>query len=77
MIMKSIVLFTIQKGKKYYTAQGVDVPVITQAKTLDELTSNITEALDLHFKNEDITDLGFISKPSILINFEIPRLKHA
>ena len=75
--MKTIVQFTIQKGKKYYTAQGVDLPVITQAKTLDGLTKNILEALELHLRNEDVKALGFNPKPSVLVNFELPQLRHA
>lgn len=45
--MKHIIQFHISKGDKYYVAQGVDLPVITQGKTLDELTENIKEAVEL------------------------------
>ncbi len=46
--MKQIIQFQISKGDKYYVAQGVDLPIITQAKTLDELTKNIQEATELY-----------------------------
>lgn len=75
--MKSIIQFVVQKGPKYYTAQGVDIAVVTQAKTLDELAVNIKEALELHLKDEPAAHFGFTPQPSVLINFELPRLKYA
>ncbi|TSC67783.1 MAG: hypothetical protein CEO19_52 [Parcubacteria group bacterium Gr01-1014_73] len=75
--MKSIIQFSIQKGNKYYVAQGVELPIVTQAKTLDELARNINEAVSLHLEGEDLTDLGLAQKPSVLVNFELPRVTYA
>jgi predicted RNase H-like HicB family nuclease len=75
--MKAIIQFQISKGDKYYIAEGVGVPVVTQGKTLDELAKNVKEAVDLHFEGEDAQTLGFESHPSVLLNFEIPREVHA
>jgi predicted RNase H-like HicB family nuclease len=72
--MKSIIQFQISKDDNYYTANGVDLPIITQAKTLDELTENIKEAVDLHLEGEDTSELNLVSKPSVLINFELPKV---
>jgi predicted RNase H-like HicB family nuclease len=47
--MKKIVQIHIYKGDNYYIAEGVDLPIVTQAKTLDELVKNIREAVELHF----------------------------
>ncbi len=46
--MRSIIQFNIQKGDKYYVARGINLPIVTQAKTLDELSKNIKEAVVLH-----------------------------
>ncbi len=70
--MKSIIQFSISKGKKYYIASGVELPIVTQAKTLDALSKNIQEALELHLKGKKSTSLGLVKKPSVLINFELP-----
>ena len=43
--------------EKYYTVNGVDLPIIIQVKTLDELTKNIKEAVDLHLRGEDISNI--------------------
>ncbi|MBI5400660.1 MAG: hypothetical protein HZB12_00885 [Candidatus Yonathbacteria bacterium] len=52
--MKQILQFHIEKGDNYYVAQGVDLPIVTQAKTLDELSYNIREAVDLALEGEDL-----------------------
>jgi predicted RNase H-like HicB family nuclease len=67
--MKHIIQFLITKEDGYYTAQGVGFPVITQAKTLDELSQNIREATDLALSEDDT--FGYGSRPSVLMSMEI------
>jgi predicted RNase H-like HicB family nuclease len=50
MYMKKIIQFNVEKGEKYYVAHSADIPVVTQALTLDELTTNIKEATELYFE---------------------------
>lgn len=69
--MKKIIQFHIYKGDKYYVAQGVDLPVVTQGKTLDELTKNIQEAVELQLEGENLADFDLASEPSVLVNFEL------
>lgn len=75
--MKTIIQFHIYKGDKYYVAQGVDLPVVTQGKTLDELTKNIKEAVELQLKGENLSDFDLIPKPSVLLNLELPEKVNA
>lgn len=75
--MKSIIQFTIQKYKKYYVAQGVELAIVTQGKTLDELIRNINEAVALHLEGEDLAELGLVKRPSVLVNFELPQAVYA
>ncbi len=49
--MKRIIQVYVSKGEKYYVAEGIDLPVVTQAKTLDELARNIKEAIELHLQS--------------------------
>ncbi len=72
--MKTIIQFSLSKGKKYYVAQSVELPIVTQAKTLDKLIKNIKEALHLFLKDADLQEIGIAKKPSIMVNFEIPQL---
>ncbi|MCR4285902.1 MAG: type II toxin-antitoxin system HicB family antitoxin [Candidatus Kaiserbacteria bacterium] len=75
--MKNIIQFQISKGDEYYVAEGVNVAVVTQGKTLDELTVNIREAVQAHLEGENLEELGLGQSPSVLVNFELPQLAHA
>jgi predicted RNase H-like HicB family nuclease len=70
--MKNIIQFQISKGEKYYVAEGISVPIVTQAKTLDKLTENIKEAVSLHFRGQSLKNREFSSTPSIFLSFELP-----
>jgi len=74
--MKNIIQFSVEKGDKYYVAHSADIPVVTQALTLDELTSNIKEATELYFEDEEVSTT-FSTTRSLLLNFEIPQNNYA
>lgn len=69
--MKNIINFHIYKGDKYYVAQSVDLPVVTQGKTLDELAENIKEAVELQLEGENLADFDLVPRPSVLLNVEL------
>lgn len=48
--MNKTIYFKITKKGKYYTASARDFFIITQGKTLDELSKNIREATGLYFE---------------------------
>jgi predicted RNase H-like HicB family nuclease len=54
--MKTEIQVNVFRGEAYYVAECLDLPVVTQAKTLDELTVNIKEAIELHLEGEDFGD---------------------
>lgn len=70
--MKRIIQVKVSKGEKYYIAECVDLPVVTQGNTLDELAENIKEAITLHLEGEDISTWDILPDYSILVNFELP-----
>ena len=69
--MKKIVQVKIYKGEKYYVAECVDLPVVSQGKTLDEAARNIREAIDLHLEGENLEEWDILPDFSILANFEL------
>ena len=76
--MSSIIQFTIKKDEDgVYCARAVDFPIFTSGKTLPELEDNIREATDLFTEETDLASIGLSPKPSILANFEIPRITYA
>jgi predicted RNase H-like HicB family nuclease len=69
--MKHIIQFRILKGENAYVGEGIDLPIVTQGATLDEVVNNLKEALALHLEGENPADLGFAPQPSALVNFEL------
>lgn len=69
--MKKIIQVHIYKGEKYYVAECLDLPVVTQGKTLDELIKNLKEAITLQLEDENLADFGLISHPAVLVNLEL------
>ncbi|AEF96604.1 type II toxin-antitoxin system HicB family antitoxin [Methanotorris igneus] len=46
------VKFRVYYDGEYWIAEGIDVSIFTQGKTLDELMKNLKEAVELHFEDE-------------------------
>lgn len=75
--MKNIIQFHVYKSNDYYVAEGADLAVVTQGKTLDELMKNLKEAVELHLEGENLADFDLSEKPLVLTNFEFPAPVHA
>ena len=75
--MKKIIQARIFQGEKYYVAECLDLPVVTQGKTLDEVSENLQEAIALHLEGEDLSELGLDSEPSVLVSFELESVTNA
>jgi len=69
--MKKIIQVKIYEGEKYYVAECVDLPVVTQGQSLDEVVANIKEAIDLHLEGESLEEWDILPDFSILANFEL------
>lgn len=69
--MKKIIQVHIYKGDKYFIAECIDLPVVTQGLTLDELVNNLKEAIELQLEGEDLEDFDLVQEPSIMANLEI------
>lgn len=69
--MKKIIQVHIYKGEKYYVAECLDLPVVTQGKTLDELAANLKEAITLQLEGENLADFDLAPEPSVLANLEL------
>jgi predicted RNase H-like HicB family nuclease len=54
-----------------YVAECLEVPVVTQGATLDEVTGNLKEAVELHLAGEDLATMGLAPDPTILVTLEL------
>lgn len=69
--MKRTIQVRISKGERLFVAECLDLPVVTQAETLDELAVNIREAIGLHLEGEDLAAMGIAANPTILASMEL------
>ena len=46
-----------------YVAECVEISVVTQGNTLDEVVNNLQEAISLHLEGEDTSEFGLVAKP--------------
>ena len=69
--MKRTIQVRIFRGEKQYVADCLDLPVVTEAPTLDELAANIREAIALHLEGENLAELGLANDPTILVTLEL------
>ncbi len=76
--MRHVVNFHVTKGLDgFYVASAAEFAIVTQGKTLDELTKNVAEATQLYIEAayEDIKN-EWSKTPSLLMNYEIPLEDH-
>ena len=66
--IKAVIRAGEQSG---YTAECLEIPVVTQGRTLDEVTKNLREAVELHLADEDLEALGLVPAPTILVTMEL------
>ena len=66
MVLQHTIKAVIRPGEQFgYVAECMEIPVITQGQTLDEVTSNLREAVALHLEGENLVDLGLGVSPSV------------
>ena len=62
----------IRRGEESgYVAECMEIPVVPQGATLDEVTHNLQEAVQLHLEGEDVAELGLAPNPTIPVTLEL------
>jgi predicted RNase H-like HicB family nuclease len=54
-----------------FVAECVEIAVVTQGATLDEVIRNLQEAVALHLEDEDLTALGLAPQPTLVVTMEL------
>jgi predicted RNase H-like HicB family nuclease len=75
-LQKTIKTF-VRRGDKQYVAECLEVAVVTQGRTLDELWANLPEAVALHLEGENLAGFGLAPNPTLLITMEVEPLAYA
>jgi len=71
-LMKDTIHAVVFRDRGVYVGECLEVGVVTQGRTLDELASNLEEAVSLHLEGEDLSRMGIQSAPRLSIIYEIP-----
>ena len=66
--IKAVVRLGEESG---YVAECVEIAVVTQGSTLDEVVANLKEAVELHLEGEDLAELGLAPNPTIIVTLEM------
>ncbi len=69
--MKTIIQFMVTKDQGVYTADGVNVPVVSEGSTFEELQTNIREAVILYFEGDMPPLSASAPRRPFLPNFEL------
>lgn len=56
-----------------YVAECLEISVVTQGKTLDEVASNLIEAVSLHLEDENPAEFGLVSQPSLIVTLYLQK----
>ncbi len=57
---------------RHYVAECLEIAVVTQGRTADEVLANLQEAIALHLEGEDLRSLGLAASPRLLVSYEVP-----
>lgn len=61
----------VTRNREWYTAECLEVAVVTQGRTLDELVANLKEAVTLHLEGEEPAHIGVMAGPRISLTYEV------
>lgn len=62
----------IRRGEESgYVAECVEIAVVTQGESLDEVIRNLQEAVALHLDGEDLAAFGLVENPTMLVTMEV------
>ena len=60
----------VTESEGWYVAECLELAVVTQARSFDELLANLREALALHLEGEDPAWLGLSPAPRLSVSYE-------
>ena len=70
-LQQNIKAFIRPGEQQGYVAECLEISVVTQGETLDEVAQNLLEAVSLHLEGEDTAEFGLVAQPSLIVTFEL------
>ena len=69
---RDVIHGVIHLDQDIFVAECLEVAVVTQGGTLDEVIKNLNDALALHLEGEDFAAFGLSSHLRLQLSFELP-----
>lgn len=60
----------VSRSDGWFVAECLELPVVTQGRTLDETLANLKDAVTLFLEDEDAAHLGLASEPRLVMTYE-------
>ena len=60
----------VRRSAGYYVAESLELALVTQGRSLDELLRNLRQAVRLHLEGEDPGRFGLSASPRIALTYE-------
>lgn len=60
----------VRRSAGYYVAECLELALVTQGRSLDELLGNLRQAIRFHLEGEDLGELGLSASPRIALTYE-------
>ena len=70
--LRDTVHIVAHRSGGFIVGEALEIAVVSQGRSLDELVSNMREAIALHLDAEDPRTLGLVRSPRLSFNFEDP-----
>ena len=74
-MQRDVIHAIVHPDEDGYYVECLEVAVVTQGDTLDDLVRNLDEALNLHLQGEDFAALGLSSHPKLQLIIEKPLIQ--
>jgi predicted RNase H-like HicB family nuclease len=71
-VLQRTIKAVIRPGEQSgFVAECLEIAVVTQGQTLDDVCRNLREAVELHLADEDLEALGLGPDPTIIVTMEL------
>ncbi|MCJ7487791.1 MAG: type II toxin-antitoxin system HicB family antitoxin [Candidatus Aminicenantes bacterium] len=60
----------VRRSAGFYVAESLELALVTQGRSLDELLRNLRQAVRLHLEGEDPGLFGLTASPRIAVTYE-------
>jgi predicted RNase H-like HicB family nuclease len=60
----------LSRSGSWFVGECLELPVVTQGRTLDETVANLKEGIALHLEGEDLSALGLTAAPRLMLTYE-------